>query len=156
MTAPPRWLTQRLTADDLDAIAASVTNAEAGTSAEIRVHLEPNVPRARFRQALDPLDRAREIFASLGMEQTRDRNGVLVYIALDDHKFAIFGDEGIHARVVGGYWQAVADLMRERLRRGATREAIVTAVEELGRALASHFPRRPDDVDELSNRVSVE
>lgn len=156
MTTPPRWLTQRLTAEDLDMIAASVTNAEAGTSAEIRVHLEPHVPRAHFRRSLDPLERAREVFASLGMETTRDRNGVLIYIALDDHKFAIFGDEGIHARVGDGYWQAIRDVMRERLRRGATREAIVIAVEELGRALASHFPRRPDDVDELPNRVSVE
>ncbi|MBI1736876.1 MAG: TPM domain-containing protein [Candidatus Rokubacteria bacterium] len=154
--APPRWLRRRLTAEDLDAIAHAVGEAEARTSAEIRVHLEPRVPHARPGRTLGPLDRAREVFRTLGMHDTRDRNGVLVYVALADRKLAVIGDEGIHARLGDAYWAQVRDLMVERFGSGASREALVGAVAMLGAALAEHFPRRPDDVDELPNRVSVE
>ena len=90
------------------------------------------------------------------MHRTALRHGVLVYLALEDHQVAIVGDEGIHARVGDDYWAGVRDLMVERLRRGEARAALVEAVRELGRSLARHFPRRPDDTNELSDSVSVE
>jgi uncharacterized membrane protein len=152
----PRWLRRRLGGDDLDAIAGAVGRAEAQTSAEIRVHLEPRVPHARPGRTLAALDRAREVFTTLGMHETRDRNGVLIYVALADHKLAVVGDEGIHARLGDAYWARVRDLMVQRFSEGAPRDAIVGAVEMLGGTLAEHFPRRPDDVDELPNRVSAE
>jgi uncharacterized membrane protein len=114
------------------------------------------VPHAHLFRSLDPLDRAREIFASLGMHETRDRNGVLIYVALRDRKLALLGDDGIHARLGHAYWDAVRDRMVAAFRDGAGREAIVRAVRDVGAALAEHFPRRPDDVDELPNTVSVE
>jgi len=156
MADVPRWLRRRLTAEDLDAIAKTVAAAEARTSGEIRVHLEPRVPRARIGKSLEPLARARELFTGLGMHRTRDRNGVLIYVALVDQKLALVGDDGIHARVGDEYWARLRDGMVERFRREAPREAIVHAVESLGAALAEHFPRRPDDVDELPNTVSLE
>ncbi|MBI2217832.1 MAG: hypothetical protein HYU51_11085 [Candidatus Rokubacteria bacterium] len=69
---------------------------------------------------------------------------------------SIFGDEGVHARVGDGYWARTRGLMVERLRAGAPRDAVITAVGEVGRVLAEHFPRRPDDVNELSDQVSVD
>lgn len=147
---PPRWLRVLLTEADLEAVAASVTAAEARTSGEIRLHLEPRVSRRRA-----PLERAQELFAQLGMHATRDRNGVLIYVAVKDRKLAVIGDQGVHERVGAIYWERLRDLMIERLRRGASREALVAAVEDVGRVLAEHFPRRPDDVDELSNEVST-
>ena len=151
----PRWLLRRLSADDLDAIARAVGGAEARTSAEIRVHLEPRVPHASPGRTLAALDRAREIFTTLGMHETQERNGVLIYVALADRKLAVVGDEGIHARLGDAYWAKVRDLMVRRFADGASREAITGAVKMLGDALAEHFPRRPDDVDELPNRVST-
>jgi uncharacterized membrane protein len=156
MTTTPRWLRRQLGADDLAAITQAIAAAEATTSAEIRVHLEPRVPRARLGRSLTPIDRAREVFASLGMHRTRERNGVLVYVALEDRKLAIVGDEGIHTRVGEAYWAEVRDLMVERFRQGAPREALVQAVREVGTTLARHFPRRPGDVDELPNTISLE
>jgi len=152
----PRWLARHLTADDLAVIARSVSEAELTTSAELRVHLEPRVPRARFGRPLEPLDRAREIFAALGMDRTRERNGVLIYVAFRDRKLALLGDEGIHTRVGDAYWASVRDGMVEHFRQGASREAILRAVADVGAALARHFPRRPDDTDELPNTVSIE
>lgn len=156
MGETPRWLRRRLGADDLAAITQAIADAEAMTSAEIRVHLEPRVPRARLGRNLEPLERAREVFASLGMHRTQEHNGVLLYVALEDRKLAVVGDDGIHTRVGESYWAEVKDRMVERFRRGAARAAIVLAVQEVGATLARHFPRRPDDVDELPNTISVE
>jgi uncharacterized membrane protein len=139
-----------LTESDLDAVAASIGTVESRTSGEIRVHLERRLPRDQAA-----LDRARALFTELGMHGTRARSGVLIYLALQDRALAIVGDDGVHAKVGDAYWAEVRDVMVERLRRGAPREALVSAVEHVGEVLARHFPRRPDDVDELSNEVST-
>ena len=152
----PRWTRSLFSESDFEAIAAAVGAAEAATSAEIRVHLERRMRRPRGAGPGDALERARQVFAQLGMHQTALRHGVLIYLAIDDHKVAIMGDEGIHALVGGEYWAGIRDLMVERLRRGEARAGLVDAVGELGRSLARHFPRRPDDTNELSNTVSVE
>jgi uncharacterized membrane protein len=156
MPGHPDWTHRLLSDDDLDAVARAVTAAETSTSAEIRVHLERRLPRGLLGKPADPLGRARELFARLGMHRTRDRNGVLIYLALEDRKLAIVGDDGIHARVGAEYWARLRDLMVERLQAGAAREGLVAAVAELGQALTEHFPRRPDDRNELTDAVSLE
>jgi len=150
--AHPAWIETLFSARDLDDIAEAVRRAEATTTAELRVHLERHVPARR-----EPLGRAQEVFRRLGMHRTRQRNGVLVYLAVEDHKLAIVGDAGIHARVGPAYWEGVRDLMVGHLRAAAPREAVVRAVDDLGRVLAQHFPRgRGEDPDELANEVSTE
>lgn len=156
MAKHPRWARSLFSGSDLDAVAQAVADAEAATSAEIRVHLERRVPRARGATHADALSRARDVFAQLEMHRTALRHGVLIYLALEDRQVAIVGDEGIHARVGDGFWPQIRDLMVERLRRGESRAAVVDAVRELGRSLARHFPRRPGDTNELSDSVSVE
>ena len=151
MTSHPRWTHHLFSAADLEAIAAAVAAAERRTSGEIRVHLERRLPR----RSSDPLARAAEVFTALGMHRTVDRNGVLIYLAVDDHRLAIAGDAGVHGQVGDGYWNAVRDAMVERLRRGEAREAVLYAVREVGAVLERLFPRRPDDENELSDRVSV-
>ena len=149
--AHPPWVLSVFRAEDLDEIASAVRRAEALTTAEVRVHMERGVPAGR-----ETLGRAQEVFRRLRMHKTRQRNGVLVYLALDDRKLAIVGDAGIHTRVGDAYWEGVRDLMVHHLRAAAPRDAVVQAVEELGRALAQHFPRGPgDDPNELANEVST-
>jgi uncharacterized membrane protein len=144
-----------LSAADLEAIAAAVAAAEHETSGEIRVHLERRLTRPRGAPPVDALARAAEIFTRLGMHATSERNGVLIYLAIEDHKLAIAGDAGVHAHVGDEYWQRVRDAMVERLRRGEPREAVLHAVTEVGQVLRRFFPRRPDDRNELSNQVSL-
>jgi uncharacterized membrane protein len=150
----PRWTHALFSDTDLDAIAAAVTAAEATTSAEIRVHLERRLPRGATG-AEDALERARTVFVALGMQATAERSGVLLYLAIDDHRVAIVGDDGVHARVGPGFWDGVRDVMVERLRRGASRDAVIAAVADLGAVLRRFFPRRGGDTDELSDRVSL-
>jgi uncharacterized membrane protein len=150
----PRWTHGLFSGADLDAIAAAVAAAERATSGEIRVHLERRLPR-RGATAADPLARATEVFTTLRMHETAEHSGVLIYLAIDDHKLAILGDGGVHARVGDAYWQRVRDGMVERLRRGDARDAVLHAVREVGEVLQRFFPRRPDDRNELSDRVST-
>jgi uncharacterized membrane protein len=146
--AHPEWVTRHLSNDDLEAIATAVGAAERRTSGQIRVHVEE-------RCVGDPIAQARRIFLRLGMERTRHRNAVLLYLAVGDRKFAIVGDQGIHARVGQGFWDAIRDDLQRNLRAGRAREGITTAVAEIGRRLGTHFPDRPDDVNELSDAVTV-
>ena len=154
MTKHPGWTRALFSDADLEAIAAAVASAERETSGEIRVHLERRLPRRRG-EAPDALARATEVFTRLGMDATAERNGVLLYLAVEDRKLAIAGDAGVHARVGDEYWQRVRDAMVERLRRGEPRDAALHAVADVGEVLRRFFPRRPDDRDELSNRVSL-
>ncbi len=151
----PGWARRVFTEADLDAIAAAVRDAERGTSAEIRVHVERRVGHGLRRRTTDPMERARQVFAALAMHRTAHRAGVLVYLAIEDRKLAIVGDEGIHARVGDDSWTGVRDRMVERLRAGAVRGAVIGAVSEVGTSLARFFPRGPDDVDELPDDVSL-
>jgi len=153
MVKHPRWTHALFSDADLEAIAATVAAAERETSGEIRVHLERRLPRGV--PAGDALARAVEIFVHLGMHATAERNAVLIYLAVDDHSLAIAGDAGVHARVGDDYWRGIRDAMIERLRRGEPREAVVHAVAEVGAVLRRHFPRRPDDRNELSDEVSL-
>ena len=150
----PRWAERLFAADDFIAIADAVRQAEAATSAEVRVHLERRVHRLPLRRP-DALRRARQVFAHLGMHLTAERHGVLIYLAVEDRKLAIVGDEGIHRQVGDAYWETVRDLMIARLSEGRALEAVLIGVAEVGRELARHFPRRPDDRNELSDQVSI-
>ena len=153
----PRWVRRVFNDRELEEIAEAVGRVEQRAAAEVRVHLERWVRRARGEQP-DALRRAQTLFRELRMHEAPHRNGVLVYLALDDRKLAIVGDEAIHARVGDTYWERVRDVMVGHFKAEAPRDAVVHAVEDLGRVLAEHFPRRPGDAGagDLPNEVSIE
>jgi uncharacterized membrane protein len=148
MARHPRWVRKFLSDDDLAAIAHAVREAEGRTSAEIRVHLD-------HRCKEDALQKAVVVFERLGMHRTADRHGVLIYVAVTDRKLAVIGDRGIHERVGEGYWRRVVAAVTDHFRNERPREGFVHAVGDVGEMLARHFPRRPDDQNELSDQVSI-
>jgi uncharacterized membrane protein len=122
--------------------------AERLTSGEIRLFVESHCTY------VDPMDRAREAFLSLGMEKTKQRNGVLVYIAVKDHQFAILGDQGIHDKVGDNFWQAEASVLRHHLSRNNMVEGIETCIREIGESLQQHFPYEAgDEENELPDDI---
>ena len=147
MARHPRWVRRFLSEADLEAVQRAISEAEAGTSAEIRVHLDHRCPA-------DPMARAVTVFERLGMHRTAQRHGVLVYLAITDRKLAVLGDRGIHERVGEAYWQGIVDAMVAHLRAERPRDGLLAAVREVGEALRLHFPRRSDDKNELSDEVS--
>ena len=148
MARHPRWVRALLSDDDLAAIADAIAEAERHTSAEVRVHLDHSCEG-------DALQRAIKVFERLGMHRTADRNGVLVYISVTDRKLAVIGDKGIHERVGEAYWQGLVAAVRERMRQQQSRDGLIHAIAEVARELARHFPRHPDDKNELSDDVSL-
>jgi uncharacterized membrane protein len=129
-----------------DRITRAIAAAEAKTSGEIRVFI-------RRGEIDDPVAAAREQFEKLGMTATRDRNGVLIFVAPRSQKFAVIGDRGIHERCGAGYWQALVEKMQRDFRTENFTDAIVNAIDQTGDLLAQHFPRRPDDRNELSDAI---
>lgn len=148
MARHPRWVRAFLSDGDLDAVAAAIAAAEASTSAEIRVHLDARCPG-------DPMARAVAVFERLGMHRTAERHGVLVYVSVEDHKLAVVGDRGIHERVGQDYWESLVAAVLAHFRQERPRDGLLHAVGEVGTVLRRHFPRRPDDVNELPDRVSL-
>jgi len=105
------------------------------------------------KDAAEPVVAAQEQFTRLGMTQTRDRNAVLIYLAPGTRKFAVIGDSGVHARCGDAFWQELASSMTDHFRKSAFTEGIVQGIKRAGELLAEHFPRRPDDANELPDRV---
>jgi uncharacterized membrane protein len=129
-----------------DRIAQGIRAAEAKTSGEIRVYVQRG-------EVDDPVAAAREQFEKLGMTATRDRNGVLIFVAPRSQKFAIIGDTGIHQRCGDAFWSELTAKMRQDFQSENFTDAIVHAIAQTGAVLGEHFPRRPDDRNELPDRV---
>ena len=134
---------------DVLLIEGAVRRAESLTSAELRVHVGRTV-------AGNPLDRAAQIFAALGMHKTAARNGVLIYVALDSRKGAILGDQAVRAAVDPHFFEEVFELGKQVYATSGWTEAITALVEACGKELALHFPRSHGDINELPDHVSVE
>ena len=134
--------------EENEMILQAIRNAEQQTSGEIRVYIENH---CRF---VDPMDRAGEIFFGLKMDQTKDRNGVLVYIALRDRQLAILGDEGIHQQVGKEFWEKEVQEMIDEFHADHYATGLAKVVTEIGEALKTYFPYEggsdknelPDDI----------
>jgi uncharacterized membrane protein len=134
--------------DEKEKIIQAIRSAEERTSGEVRIYIES---RCRY---VDPLHRAEEIFWGLKMEQTKDLNAVLVYVALKDRQFAIYADKGIHEKVGTEFWQKEVDKMKEHFKAERYADAIENVVKDIGEALHTHFPyQRDTDKNELPDDI---
>jgi uncharacterized membrane protein len=131
-------------------IVEAIAQAEDRSTGEIRVH----VSKRWFEK--DPFARAQKLFYRLGMERTTLRNAVLLYVNFRRRKFAIYADEGIHQSVGQRYWEKIARELSQDLRGTHHENAIATAVQKIGQALAESFPSDPTHPNrhELSNDVT--
>lgn len=129
-------------------IVKAIRQAEKRTSGEVRVFVES---RCRY---MDAIDRAAELFFSLKMEKTEDRNAVLVYVAMKDKQLAVFADEGIYKRTGQDYWQKVVNEMISTFNKDNYGRGIAECVIQIGDALTTHFPYDSDtDKNELPDQI---
>lgn len=139
---------QFLTEKEEQQIVEAINEAEQKTSGEIRVHIEHHCKR-------DPLERAARIFHELGMDQTKLENGVLIYIASEDHKTAVYAGKGIHKQVEEEFWRDVLNILIKHFKQDAYEEGIEKAVFKVGEKLQELYPyHQKGDLDELSNEIS--
>lgn len=129
-------------------IVDAIRQAERTTSGEIRVHLEPSTGEK------DIFERAMEVFHALKMDNTKDANGVLIYVAVEDRNFVIYGDEGINEVVADDFWESTKDLIVSHFKKGDFKTGLVEGVLKAGEQLQKHFPWDEDDTNELSDQIS--
>jgi uncharacterized membrane protein len=130
-----------------DRIVQAIRDAESKTSGEIRVFIQ------RGKLDVDPLIAAQKKFRKLGMHKTAERNAILIFVAPRAHKFAVVGDTAIHDKCGEQLWQRLVDGMREHFRNEKFSHALVEAIEETGKALASHFPPRATSSNEPQDKI---
>lgn len=125
----------------------AIREAEKNTSGEIRVHLDKHCNG-------DPYKRAITIFEKLKMHKTAQRNGVLFYLSIEDHKLAIIGDQGIHKKVPEGFWNQIFELMVQEFKKGQLIEGLSKGIALAGEQLGNYFPYQKNDQNELSDELS--
>jgi|TARA_R110002049_G_scaffold86767_4_gene220325 uncharacterized membrane protein len=128
-------------------IISAIRTAETNTSGEIRIHIEASSEKDHYERAL-------EVFHLLKMDNTKDANAVLIYVAVKDHKFIIYGDKGINDVVPKNFWDATKDIIQNHFKKGNFKQGIVDGILKAGLELQSHFPWQTDDENELSNEIS--
>ena len=134
---------------DKIAIQEAIQKAEELTSGEIRVHIDKNCSG-------EPLNRAIEVFNKLKMHETKERNGVLIYLAFNDRKLAILGDEGIDKKVANDFWDSTKEQLILDFKNNQFIPGIIKSINEVGVRLKEYFPHQADDIDELSNEITFD
>jgi uncharacterized membrane protein len=134
------------TEQEQEDISNAISNAEKATSGEIRIALEEHFEG-------DAFERATSYFAKLGMDKTSRHNGVLIYMAHADHKFAIIGDRGINKVVPPDFWETTKVAMQAHFAAGNLAQGIIAGIVLAGEKLALFFPSQNDDVNELPNDI---
>lgn len=144
MSKTERFLSKKEEEEIVDAI----RKAEKTTSGEIRVHLEPSAGEN------DIFDRAMEVFHMLKMDNTKQDNGVLIYVAVEDRNFVIFGDKGINDKVADDFWESTKDVIVSHFKKGDFKQGLVDGILMAGEQLQKYFPWTEDDKNELSDQIS--
>ena len=128
-------------------IIEAIRIAELNTSGEIRVHIEKT-------SETDATDRALELFHSLKMDNTKLQNAVLIYVAVDDKTFVIYGDKGINDVVSNDFWDSTKDIMQTHFKKGHFKQGLVEGILKSGEQLKHYFPYSDLDTNELTNEIS--
>ena len=132
-----------------DAVVACIASTERRSSGEIRVYVESHCAM------VNPIDRCAEIFEQLKMHETKERNGVLLYLAIKDRQFAIVGDKGINEKVGGNaYWNHIAETLKSHFKKGDIKEGICYCIVEIGQCLTKHYPEDgSENINELPDEI---
>lgn len=136
-----------LTAEEEQDIINAIRTAEQNTSGEIRVHLEKSSNK-------DPFERAMEVFHYLKMDNTKQQNGVLIYVAVEDKTFVIYGDKGINDVVPVNFWNSTKDVMQSHFKVSNFKQGLIDGILKAGQQLETHFPWIHGDVNELPDDIS--
>jgi uncharacterized membrane protein len=140
--------TPLFTLEEQEEIKLAIQAAEFQTSGEIRVYVEAKCSEANV------LDRAVNRFHHLKMHETELRNGVLIYLATDDKRFAIIGDKGINEKVEDTFWDSTKDIMLSHFKDAKMAEGLKQGIAKVGEQLKSYFPYDKNDKNELPDEIA--
>lgn len=137
--------------NQLSNISNAISEAEKYTTGEIRVHLNNQCKEAVLTEAWNR-------FAKLEMHKTDRRNGILIFISIEDRKMAIVADEGINQKQEQGAWQKMLDQLLLDFSSNNAEAGLIKCIKNMGKELQSFFPKEKDsnNPNELTNEVSIE
>jgi uncharacterized membrane protein len=124
----------------------AITESEKKTSGEIRLFMEAKCEK-------DALERAIEVFQELKMIETEARNGILIYVAFESRKIAIYGDTAIHQLLGLGYWDDTIKELIQKFKKKRYTSGLIECIHDLGEKLAKYFPITANDRNELPNDI---
>lgn len=130
-------------------IVATIKEVERNTSSEVRLHIDTHTK-------LKALDRAAYLFKQLNMHKTKARNGVLLYMSIQNKSFAVIGDAGIHHFVKDAFWNTCRDEVVTAFRKGNFCDGIIDCIKKVGVELQQYFPYQADDKNELPDELSFD
>lgn len=137
-------------------IVEAIRMAEKNTSGEIRVHLEAkSISPDNPTKSIDAFERAAEVFDMLRMDNTKQSNGVLIYVAVEDRTLVIMGDKGINQVVGQDFWESTKDIIIHHFKNGDMKQGLVEGILKAGEQLKKHFPFGKDDKNELPDEISI-
>ncbi len=136
-----------LTEEEEQEVVEAIQRAERKTSGEIRVHIEKSSKG-------DIWARAMEVFHLLKMDNTKEDNGVLIYVAIDDRNFVIYGDKGINAVVPPNFWESTKDAIVAQFKKGNFKQGLIDGITRAGHELQEHFPWSEGNENQLSDKIS--
>ena len=140
--------------DELLRISNKIKEMEKTTAGEICVSIKEKRSLLEKRKSVRQL--AEKEFFKLGVANTRDKTGILIFLLLADRSFYILADSGINGKVSLGTWDKIKDEIQKNFSHGEFCKGIIFGIEEVGKILSKHFPIKPDDTNELSNRVNLD
>jgi uncharacterized membrane protein len=143
----PQTAKNFFTAEQQEDILQAIRDAELNTSGEIRLHIETKCKG-------EVLDCAAYVFKKLGMHKTQQRNGVLIYLSIENRTFAVIGDVGINSVVPENFWESTKQLMINHFRESRFTEGLIEGIAQAGLQLKKHFPYQTNDVNELPDELS--
>jgi uncharacterized membrane protein len=152
----PSWSVRRVLPEQaFDAIQQAIERSERTHRGEVRFAVEAALDLFDLLRGMTAHERAVQVFSQLGVWDTEENNGVLIYLLLADHDFEIVADRGLHRLVGAEGWEPIARRMEAAFRAGDFQRGIVEGIEAVGEVLARHYPRREGDRNELPDRPVV-
>lgn len=149
--AMPGWGLRRVfDARARGAIEQAITATESSHGGEIRFAVEHSLPAANLLRGASARERAMQVFSYLGVWNTEQNNGVLIYVLWADRDVEIVADRAFSGAVTEDEWRGVCVVMQDLFARGQAERACVEGIAAVGRLIARHFPAT--DRNELSNR----
>ncbi len=151
----PWHVRRHFTKTALHNIEQAIAASERQHNGEIRFVVEGDLHPLAILRGVTPRQRAISLFSQLGIWDTEQNNGVLIYLLLADHDVEILADRGINRHLGQHGWESICKAMEAEFRQGRFEQGVIHGINEIGRSLAQYFPATADDTNELSNKPIV-
>jgi uncharacterized membrane protein len=142
-----------LTDDELLRISNKIREKELHTSGEICLSIKEKRKISDYNRSIKEL--AQKEFIRIGVDKTEDRTGILIFILLKERQFYIMADEGINSKVEQKVWDELSSKMAESFSHGEFAAGLLECINSIGEVLKEHFPIKPGDRNELTNKVRL-